>query len=169
MRKTLILILVLAAMLSLFACGFSPDSPEESSKPGPISTNDKDKEAASQEKEKLLLVDDEAVKAEFVEFTENDDLGLFYVTIRVQNKTDRKVTIYLVEASVNDEMVPLVMSGAPLTILPGKIGANADVFSFAQLSFSKFEDVKTVAFKIDVKDNESFEDIDITEEIVITK
>ena len=129
----------------------------------------KDAENSNVDKQETLLVDDDCIKAEFVEFSEYDSMGVFYVTIRVKNKTEKTIIIYLDEATVNNEMVPMVMSGVPLKILPEKTGANAFIFSFAQLSISAFEDVDTVAFKILVMDDNGFTEIEKTDEVVITK
>lgn len=126
-------------------------------------------ETTAAENKQVVLVDDENITAEFLGFDDYPDLGAFYVTIRVTNKTDQKIWVYLEDASVNDEMMSLVMSGAPLNILPEKKGTNSFIFPYQQISIDKFDAVETVSFKIAVKDEESLADIETTAEVTITK
>ena len=125
--------------------------------------------SAIAENKHVVLVDDDNIVAEFLGFDNHADLGAFYVTLCVTNKTDQKIWVYLDEASVNDEMMSLVMSGVPLNILPEKKGTNSFIFPYQQISIDDFDAVKTVSFKIVVKNEETLKDIETTAELTITK
>ena len=81
----------------------------------------------------------------------------------------RLSTTTTIQCGVNDEMMSLVMSGAPLNILPEKKGTNSFIFPYQQISIDKFDAVETVSFKIAVKNEESLADIETTAEVTITK
>lgn len=116
-----------------------------------------------------VLVDDDVISAEFLGFEDHPELEMFLVKLRVTNKTDQKLWVYLDEASVNDEMMQLIMSGVPLKILPEKKGANSFIFYYKQTSIESFDDVESVSFKIFVKNDETMADIENTEEITINR
>ncbi|MBQ3757614.1 MAG: hypothetical protein II873_10910 [Oscillospiraceae bacterium] len=127
------------------------------------------KQDIKDEEEHSILVDDSVITAEFLGFDSHPELGMFTVNLRVTNKTNQKIWVYLEEASVNDEMMNLVMTGTPLYILPEKKGSNSFIFSFQQISLNSFEEVNSVSFKIGVKNEETFADIETTPEVTITK
>lgn len=139
-----------------------------------MSTSQQDTSSAQESKEQLpekktsIVCDDKNITAEFLGFEDFPDLGMFTVNLRVANKTDKKIWVYLNEASVNDEMMQMVMSGVPLYILPDKRGSNAFIFYYTQISIDKFEEVDSVSFKIVVEDEDTLTEIETTPEITIT-
>ncbi len=136
-------------------------APKESSNESPTESS------AKAENKQIVLVDDDCIAAEFLGVDDHPELGAFYVTLRVTNKTDQKIWVYLDEASVNDEMMSLVMSGVPLNILPEKKGTNSFIFSYSQISVESIKEVNTVSFKIVVKNEETLADIETTAEVTI--
>ena len=93
--------------------------------------------------------------------------GLFYFDINVKNKTDKEIWVYIDEASVNDEMVSMVMSGIPLYVKPDKSGRNAFIISFDSLSIDSVEDVKNMEFDLVIADEETLNEMSRVESIKV--
>ena len=163
----LCVIILLLAILFIILVVTSP-SDTATNTPSSQSSQSATQSTAAESKE-IILVDDETITAEFLGFDDHPELGGLYVTLRVTNKTEQKIWVYLDEASVNDEMINLVMSGVPLYILPEKKGTNSFIFPYAQISADSLEDVSNVSFKIVVKNEETLADIETTAEITINK
>ena len=71
------------------------------------------------------IANDSYVSAEFEKIYEAPGVeGVFYVSLNVQNKTDKTIWVYLDKASVNKESVSMVSTGVPLYIAPGNSGQN---------------------------------------------
>lgn len=119
------------------------------------------------EESTLVVIDDDNIYAEFLGFEDCIGIEGFCVRLRITNKTDKKVFISLDEAYVNGEMLSLVMSGVPLKILPGEKGTNDFIFSYAQISIDSFDAVNVVAFKIMVWDDETTDEIELSDEVKI--
>lgn len=162
MKKWVLLCLGFTFAISMLS-GCSGDSSSQ-----PSSTTDVNASTEQPEKEKVVIADDEYVTATFEKIYDATSMGVegvFYVDLNVKNKTDKEIWIYLDNASVNDEMVPLVGSGVPFYILPEKSGRNGFIFSFASLSIDSIDDVKTISFDMVVADEESLEEIERVEAI----
>ena len=125
-------------------------------------------EVVQKKQDSKVIVDNEYITAEFIEFRDEPSLGVFYTFIRITNKTDQDILAVLEDATVNDEMV-FVMTGIPPHIMPGKKGTNGYIFSFSQVSISDFSEVQKVAFKIAIKDNEHLSDVYTSDEIILEK
>ncbi len=113
--------------------------------------------------EEVIIADDAFITATFEKKYDAVNLGVtgvFYLDIKAQNKSDKEIWVYLDNASVNDEMVPMVMSGVPLNIQPEKTGRNGFIFSFSSLSIDKIEDVKKIEFDLVVADAETLSEMD---------
>lgn len=131
------------------------------------------REAADEENgpKEVVLADDECITATFEKLYDAKDLGIegvFYIDINVENKIDRTIWVYLENASVNDEMVPLVWSGVPMNILPDKSGRNAFIFSFSALSIDTIDSIESIEFDLVVTDEESLEEIERVEQIELS-
>ena len=170
MKKIICLLTAIVLVMSMLsACGgtTSVSQPSVADQPAvaeptkgeetPVPTPEKE------ETKETIIADDEYVTAVFEKIYDAVNLGVtgvFYVDIKAQNKTDKEIWVYLDKASVNDEMVPMVMSGVPLNILPGKAGRNGFVFSFSSLSIDKIDNVKKIEFDLVVADAETLSEID---------
>ena len=132
-----------------------------------LETNDKSTSGGGSDTG-MVLVDDDYIKAEFVKFEEATSLGVHYTVIRVTNKTDREIWVHLDDASLNDEMVQ-TFAGMPLYILPEKKGSCAFFHYLSETSIESFDDIKTVSFKIVVRDEETLDIIETTQEFTINK
>lgn len=164
-----LLILTMGVLLS--ACDGESEAPLATSpsnaSSSAITETQGDEQAASEpEKEEIkevLIADDDYVTATFEKIYDATSLGIdgvFYIDINVNNKTDREIWAYLDKASVNDEMVPMVMSGVPLRVKPEKSGRNSFIISFTQLSVDKVEDVKNIEFDLVIADEETLDEIE---------
>lgn len=160
MKRTISLLLVLLLTLSgLSGCG--EDSTSASTAPEDPSSNATSAESAKSEA--IVIADDEFITATFEKMYDAVSLGVdgvFYIDLNVKNKTNQEIWVYLDKASVNSEMVPLVMSGTPLYILPEKSGRNGFIISFSALSIDKIDDVKNISFDLVVANKESLAEIE---------
>ena len=116
-----------------------------------------------------IIIDNDTITAEFLGFDDNPGLGMFTVNLRVTNKTEQPIWAYMDKASVNDEMMQMVMTGVPLYIDPGKIGSNSFIFYYKQTSIEKFGDVKEVSFRLKVDNKDTMNEIWTSPEVTLTK
>ena len=164
MKKIISLLLIILALSLLSSCGGGEDSstPIENNTEKSNSTEINTKEDSSPEPEEILIADNEYITATFEKIYDATALGLdgiFYIDINVKNNTDKEIEVVLDKASVNDEIVPLVMSGVPLCVQPEKSGRNSFIISFEQLSIDNIADVKNIEFDLVILDTETFEEI----------
>ena len=153
-QSFLLIVLVLAALL---LSGCSEQSVEAEKKP------------AVEKADNEIIYDDDVISAEFCGFDDNSELEIITVKLRVTNKTDQKIWVYLDEASLNGTMMQLVMTGTPLYIMPGKSGTNGFIFYLQQAGIKSVDEIQTVSFKIGVKNEETLADIELTKEITLNR
>ena len=149
MKKFISIILSLLLVISLCACSLADDS----SAPASGAPAD-DTHATNTE---VVLVDNETIKATFVGAKDESALGVFYVTLKIENKTDSDIVINLEDADVDGETIPLITTGVPLVIRPGNSGQTAFIFSMVNLSISSMDDATNATFRIVARDNESYD------------
>lgn len=158
MKKSLGLLLAVWLVLVLLpSCG-GDSQPSGSMEPDKVGVS-----PIVEKPEEIILADDDHITATFERLYDAVSWGVegvFYIDIRVENKRNEKIWVYLEEASVNDEAVPLVTSGVPLYIPSKKSGSNSFSFSFSSLSIDETEDVKKVEFDLVVANAENLEEID---------
>ena len=107
------------------------------------------------------IANDSYVTATFEEAYEAPGVeGVFYVSLNVQNKTDKTIWVYLGKASVNKETVSMVSTGVPLYIAPGNSGRTGFIFPMGQLSINKLSDVRNVTFDLVIADEATLEEFD---------
>lgn len=116
-----------------------------------------------------VIVESDEIDAEFLGFEDHPELGMFTVRLRVKNKTEQPIWVYMDKASINDEMMQMVMTGMPLYIDPGKRGSNGFIFYYKQTSIEKFDDVNTVSFKLKVDNQDTMKEIWTSPEVTLTK
>ena len=103
-----------------------------------------------------IIVDNEAFTATFIKAQDEPTLGVFYIFINVENKTDSEIVINLDDADVDGETIPLITTGIPLVIRPGNSGQTGFIFSMVNLSIDTMEDAKDATFRVVARDNETF-------------
>ena len=109
----------------------------------------------------IEIANDSYVSAEFEKIYEAPGVeGVFYVSLNVQNKTDKTIWVYLDKASVNKESVSMVSTGVPLYIAPGNSGRTGFIFPMAQLSINSASDVRNITFDLVAADEATLDEID---------
>lgn len=126
------------------------------------SAQDKQTQTQSQAaQESIEIANDSYVSAEFEKIYEAPGAeGVFYVSLNVQNKTDKTIWVYLDKASVNKETVSMVSTGVPLYIAPGNSGRTGFIFPMAQLSIDSASDVQNITFDLVTADEATLDEID---------
>lgn len=120
-----------------------------------------DKQTQTQSQGSTEIANDSYVSAEFEKIYEAPGVeGVFYVSLNVQNKTDKTIWVYLDKASVNKESVPMVSTGVPLYIAPGNSGRTGFIFPMAQLSIDSASDVRNITFDLVAADEATLDEID---------
>lgn len=120
-----------------------------------------DKQTQTQSQGSIEIANDSYVSAEFEKIYEAPGVeGVFYVSLNVQNKTDKTIWVYLDKASVNKESVSMVSTGVPLYIAPGNSGRTGFIFPMAQLSVDSASDVRNITFDLVTADEATLDEID---------
>ena len=120
-----------------------------------------DKQTQTQSQGSIEIANDGYVSAEFEKIYEAPGVeGVFYVSLNVQNKTDKTIWVYLDKASVNKESVSMVSTGVPLYIAPGNSGRTGFIFPMAQLSINSASDVRNITFDLIAADEATLNEID---------
>lgn len=123
--------------------------------------NAQDKQTQTQSQGSIEIANDSYVSAEFEKIYEAPGVdGVFYVSLNVQNKTDKTIGVYLDKASVNKESVSMVSTGVPLYIAPGNSGRTGFIFPMAQLSIDSASDVRNITFDLVTADEATLDEID---------
>lgn len=112
------------------------------------------------------VYNDKIVSLYFIKKYETPGInGMFFIDLKAENKSNKEITVYLKDASINDSMITFV-SGAPLTVLPGKIGTNAFAGKCETVGIKDADDIKKIGFKIYIMD-ESANTIETTKPVEI--
>lgn len=114
-----------------------------------------------------VLMDNDMVKATFISTQDQSSLGVFYVTLKFENKTDTEIVINLEDADVDGESIPLITTGVPLVIRPGNSGQTSFIFSMVNLSISSMDDAEEATFRIVARDNDTYDTIYESELITV--
>ena len=152
-----IMLLMVMGVVFLSGCDDVATSNEN-----PTLDNSEQAEVASPQ----VLVDNENMKVTFIEMFEEPSIaGACYVRLKVENKTDKTITVTPKDAYVNDMSV-MFMSGMPMDLLPGKSSQAPFFFSYGNLGITSKDEIESMEFKLWLVDEE-FETIEETESLVI--
>ena len=162
MKKILAMMLVFATLM-LSACGGSDTTSGSSN--GDVNNNSND--GASQgATEVQVLVDDANMKVSFVEIFEEPSIsGCCYLRLKVENKTDKTVTVYPKDAYVNDTAI-ILGSGVPMKIAAGKNSQAPFIIFYGNLGITTKDEIQKIEFKLTF-DDENYDTIAETETMVI--
>lgn len=106
------------------------------------------------------LAENEHVSVTFEKLYEESYIqGAAYLTLAVTNNSEREIWVYLEKASVNDEQLPMVGSGVPMYITPGKTSRDPFILSYASLSIESVTEIHSLEFDVVVADRESLDEI----------
>jgi hypothetical protein len=112
------------------------------------------------------IYDDKFITAWFVKKYDISYMpGMFYFDIKVENKTDKKVTIYPQDSYVNGTTFS-AYSGESMNVLPNKDRTHTFFGSYEGTGIKSADDIKEIGFKINVTD-ESTNEIETTRSIKI--
>lgn len=169
--RLLIVIVVLVSVISIISILLGDDnsspSNTSSSIPSSNTTSQQSEGTTSQSSSDVVVLDDDVVKVTYKKVEPSVGIEGCYLGLKVENKTDSEIWVYLDKASVNDEMIPLVMSGVPMYIQPDKSSSNPFILPFANLSIKSVEEIETISFKVVVENNETNKNIETSETLTI--
>lgn len=77
--------------------------------------------------------------------------GMFYFDIKVENKTDRKILIYLDDSYVNDTTFTAI-SGGQMSVLPKKNSTCTFLGPYKGTDIDSADKIKKIGFKISITD-----------------
>jgi len=163
---TILCILIILITVVLVAAILSDG---QTADPSPSDTSEPIKATAAPDSVDSIIWQDDLVDVHFLGFSNHPELSMFTVDLRVVNKTDKAIWVYMDNASVNKDTMQMIMTGLPLYINPDQQGSTGFIYYLTQTSLTSFEDVEKVAFRLHVADKESLNDMETTEQIEITK
>lgn len=152
MKKFLSIILSLLLVNSLCACSIS-DVPSTSGN-GNDDTISNDNQILAND---VVLVDNETIKVTYIGAKDEPSLGVFYVTLKIENKTTTDIVINLEDADVDGETIPLIATGIPLVIRPENSGQTGFIFSMANLSITSMNEAAKATFSVVARNNDTYD------------
>ena len=118
------------------------------------------------ESDPQVLVDDENMKVSFIEVFEEPSIsGAGYLRLKVENKTDKTVTVYPKDVYVNDTSI-ILASGVAMKLAPGKNSQAPYIIFYTNLGITSKEEIEKIEFKLTF-DDENHDTIAETETLVI--
>ena len=154
MKKHLFIILSLILVSSLCACSLTDNPSDSQNSTGDTSSNNNQTFASD-----IVLIDNETITATYIGAKDESSLGVFYVTLKIENKTTTDIVINLEDADVDGETIPLIATGVPLVVRPGNSGQTGFIFPMANLSISSMSEAEKATFRIVARDNTTFDTI----------
>lgn len=113
-----------------------------------------------------IVYDDEQMSIEFIKISNSLIEGNFEIYIKAENKTDKPVTVYLKDVSLNGSMVS-VGSGVPCDILAGKNRTHSFFGRLDLAGLNSADEITNITFKVILAD-ENFNTIKTTKDLEIT-
>lgn len=155
MKKILALVLSLAMALAVSACGDSGST-----------SSDGATSSITTPVEEQVLWDSDNVKVSFIEVFEEPSIsGAAYLRLKVENNTDKTVTVYPRDVYVNDTST-ILGSGVPMKIAPGKNSQAPFIIFYTNIGITSKDEIQKIEFKLSFND-ESSNTIVETETLVI--
>lgn len=154
MKKIFTLVVLIVMVMTMAGCVDNSTTTEKPSSPNenPV--------------EEQVLWDSDSVKVSFIEIFEEPSIsGVAYLRLKVENNTDKTVTVYPQDAYVNDTSTTLG-SGVPMTLAPGKNSQAPFIIFYTNLGITSKDEIQKIEFKLSLED-ESYDTIEETEVLVI--
>lgn len=119
-----------------------------------LTANDQTEQKENQENnESVLLLDDNIIKVSYDKvFEEKSVDGLFYLGLLIENKSDKEVSIYISDVSVNDTTAS-AGSDIPPTAKPGNSVYAVYFISYNDANISSLEQIKNINFRLMIIDD----------------
>lgn len=169
MKKMVVYLLMCIVLLA--GCSSDNSTTQEESNQNPVSQAEQQEATPTvqdEEPQETVVLEDDFVKVTYGEVCEADGIeDAFYFRLTVENKTEKNVTIYLADTSVN-KVSTLAMSGMPMTIQPGGKSLNPFIFSYSNLDIEKLEDLEEISFKVKVEDSETYDEINTSDTVSVS-
>lgn len=164
----IVAIVLVMAMLALVGCDFSitTDESTETSAQGEMPSGTTEQGKTPSGTTEQVLVDNDVVKVTFVEIYEEPSLpGNCFLRVKVENKSDKTVTVSLTDTYVNDT-AQMMGSGVPMTLAPGKNSQAPFFFGYTNLGISTKDEITKIEFKVWLLD-EDFDTVIKTDSLVV--
>lgn len=162
------ILIVLIVLITIFLCSaVLSDDNSELANNTTTSANNTDTTSHTKDSTEAILVDCDEIKATYIGAEDASSLGVFYVTLKIENRTETEIAINLESADVDGETIPLITTGVPLVIRPGNSGQTAFIFSMVNLSIDSMDDADQAMFKIVARDNDSYDAVYTSELITV--
>lgn len=156
--KKIILTLLTLSLLAFCGCGAT--NPQETNQTGTTEPSDPVLET--------VILENDCIRATYQGVKDMQSLGVFYLNLKLENKTDKEIWVTLESADVDSETIPLITTGVPVYIRPGNSGIGAYIFSMVNLSINSVKDAEKASFKIVVWEKESLDKIFTSDLISVT-
>ena len=115
-----------------------------------------------------VLVDNDVVKVTYLKLFEEPSIPeTCYIQLKVENKSDKTLTIYPKDAYVNGTSV-VIGSGIPMELVTGKNSQTPFFFTYKNLGITSIDEIQNVEFKIWAMD-EDFETVIETDVLKIER
>ena len=119
------------------------------------------------EAETKTVYSDESISVDFIKVSNSVVSGNFEMYIKAQNKTDKDITVYLKDVTINGFAVP-IGSGVPCDIVAGANRIHGFLGRLDLAGVSSADEITKITFKIWVVDSDSNTIITTTDlEVVI--
>lgn len=117
-------------------------------------------QADDADKDNVLYCDDN-FKITFVNLVDpKSGVTMYNMNLKLENNSDKNVSIYLSDAYVNDVAITFLGGNAGFEgVAPGKKSICAFMFGYANHGIDNIEDVKKMEFKITLRNSDEFSDV----------
>ena len=152
MRKIISLFMLMVLCISISAC--AADS---------ATSNNTDGDASKMASKNIY--EDENISVDFEKITDSVVAGNFEIYIKVQNKTEKDITVHLKDVTINNSVIE-VGSGVPCDIVAGANRAHGFFGRLDLVGINSADEATKITFKVWVVDD-SFNTIITTTDLVI--
>lgn len=106
------------------------------------------------------------MKVSFIELFEEPSVpGMGYLKLKVENKTDKAITVYPKDVYVNDTST-MLGSGVAMKLAPGKNSQAPFIIFYKNIGITSKDEIQKIEFKLTF-DDENYDTIAETETLVI--
>ncbi len=167
MKKLIKTIAIIFAVIICLVIVLSLVTPDDSSDTTTNDTSIQSTETTSEKENYKKVYEDKYIKASYIDCYEEEAVqGCAYVSLEIENKSDKTFMVSLSDTSINDTMVN-TGSGVPMVIKPNKKSRQPFVLFTGASGIDSVDEIKTISFKIVLLDNDTVETIEETKEIEV--
>ena len=166
--QSVMAIMLVIAMLALVGCDFlaTTDELAETSEQGETLNGTNEQGAKPSGTKEQVLIDNNMLKVTFIEVFEEPSIsGVAYLRLKVENRTDKTVTVYPQDAYVNGTSI-ILGSGVPMKLAPGTNSQAPFIIFYTNLGITSKDEIKKIEFKLTF-DDENYDTIVETDNLII--